>query len=213
MYNQNNPVVIGNPALQPESVKTTEASFGMQFTQRTHGRLTYFRNDVTNMVVLLPTPAGKALYANAGHVISDGVELEVKANFAEGSYIGMNYTFQHPLNTTTGNVLPDVPSQRGNIMANWSINSKLNLYGALLLKGSTPRATGDPRANVPAYGIVNTTFTARDVFDMQQLDFRLSVSNLFNKKYADPSPPPPTLLEDYPKPGRSFFGELRYTFN
>ena len=61
------------------------------------------------------------------------------------------------------------------------------------------------------------TFMAHDV-GTEGLDLSLSVRNLFDTAYHDPSPEfvpdEPELLipEDYPNPGRSIFVELRYRF-
>jgi len=214
LYNFNNPVSMGNPNLKPEKINTLEASLRLELTKSTSSQVTLFRNDIRDAIALsAPNPVtGIAQFENLQTVTSEGVELELKTKFDGGSYLSMNYTYQDPKDSVTGR-LPDVPSQRVNVVANWQINRQFNLNSQLFLKGSTPRAKGDTRGEVPGYGLVNTTLIAQNLSGRWDgLELRLSLYNLFDRKYVDPAPAN-TLLADYPKPGRSFFAEARYKFD
>ncbi|MBI5185727.1 MAG: TonB-dependent receptor [Nitrospinae bacterium] len=214
MYDINNPVISGNPNLKPEKINTLEASVGAEFTESISSRITLFRNSIRDVIAQSdPDPVtGLRVYENSQNVISEGVELEMKAKLHEGSYLAMNYTFQNPREKITGR-LADVPSNKGNIMANWEINEIFHLYGHLFLKGRTPRADGDTRSDVPGYGTVDATLMARNFLKgWEGLELRFSMYNLLDKKYADPAPAG-TLPEDYPRPGRSVLGEVRYMFD
>lgn len=212
LYMTNIPSGAGNPALKPETINTLEVSLGSKLTKSTNSRITLFRNNINNLIALsAPAPIARQ-FENLNSVISEGVELELKTRFNEGSYLAMNYIFQNPRDKITGR-LADVPSRKGNIMANWQINKKFNLGSKLFLKGSMPRAQGDTRSGVAGYGIVNSTLIARNLLKgWEGLELRFSIFNLLDKKYADPAPAN-TLQEDYPKPGRSFFGEARFVFD
>jgi len=213
MYVMGNPVIAGNPNLKPENINTIEASLGSEFTKSTSSRITLFHSNIDNYIGRsAPDSTGLAHFENYGSVTSKGVELELKTKFAGGSYLSMNYTYQDPKDSVTGRVA-DVPSQRVNVVANWQINRQFNLNSQLFLKGSTPRAQGDTRGEVPGYGLVNTTLIAQNLSGRWDgLELQLSLYNLFDRKYVDPAPAN-TLPADYPKPGRSFFAEARYKFD
>lgn len=213
LYQTNNPVVNGNPNLMPETIKTWEASLGSELSRSTSSRITLFRNDIENLIESSPPDpvTGLSLYANSPGIVSEGVELELKTKFDEGSYLASNCTLQNPRNKITGR-LADVPSQKANVIANWQINSQFNLNTQLVLKGSTPRATGDARDAAPGYGLLNTTLIARNgLRKWGEMELRLSIQNLLNREYSDPAPAG-TLAADYPKPGRSFLVEAYYTY-
>lgn len=213
LYTINNPVIVGNPRLKPETVNTIEFSLGSEITKAISSRITLFRNSIDNTIApSAPDPVtGISEYVNSQNVLSEGVEVELKTKFNKGSYLLMNYTFQHPRYKITGR-LANIPSQKGNIMANWQIIKQFNLYSQLFLKGKTPRASGDTRGEAPGYGLVNSTLLARNLLKgWEALELRLSIYNLLGHKYADPAPAD-TLAGDYPRPGRSIFGEVRYTF-
>ncbi len=210
-YNKNGPGWLGNPDVQPEKVKTVEVSLSADITDSISAGLTYFHNDISDLIGFSePDANGTSTTANLHSVTSQGIELEMKAKFRRGSYLAANYTYQKPEDSDTGRELPDVPTHKGNIMANIRLSKYFIWYTHLFFKGKTPRAEGDSRDEVPGYELVNTTLTVRKFSEkLDGLELKASVYNLFDKDYVDPAPPD-TLPGDYPQPGRSFVFEMRY---
>jgi len=211
-YNINNPAWVGNPDVQPEKVKTLEVSLSADITDSIAAGVTYFHNDISDLIGFEPDANGISTTANLHSVTSQGIELEMKAKFRRGSYLAANYTYQKPEDSNTGRELPDVPTHKGNIMANVRLSKYFIWYIHLFFKGKTPRAEGDSRDEVPGYGLVDTTLTVRKFSEkLDGLELRASVYNLLDKDYVDPAPRD-TLPRDYPQPGRSFMFEARYEF-
>jgi outer membrane receptor protein involved in Fe transport len=139
----------------------------------------------------------------------------MKYDFGRGTYLSMNYTYQH-LELWDAYGLPIasfyVPKQIGTLTANIRLNRYLNLNAYLLYRGDWTRSKDDTRDDPGDYAIVNATLTARSFLkDLKGLEVRAAVKNLLNKDYITPQNPI-YLPDDMPMPGINFFLELRYTF-
>ena len=211
LYNQNNTIVVGNPDLEPETIDTFELGLSGRVTDELSFRLTGFYNDIRDIIVPTAGPGGVNVHDNGGRIKIVGVEAEMTYNFNDDSYLTWNYTYQDTENVDAACTVPDVPKHRGIIMLNWGLPRDTNIYVDLLLKGSTPRAVGDPREEAPGYGLVNMAFTAENLFGGGHWELTTAVRNLLDKEYTDPSPVG-TTLSDYPKEGIYYFAGFKFKF-
>lgn len=212
LYNINNPSIIGNPSLKPERVHTYEVGVAGDITDHMSARIAGFYETVDDIIMPSVTSAATSIFENAGESESKGLELEMKLRLPRGSYFAANYTCVNAKNKVTGDLLPDVPAHRGNLMANFRLSRYLNFYVNTFLQASTPRAKGDPRDDVPGYALVNTNLIVRNfLYDYKGLELRMSIFNLFDNKVVDPSPVN-TMPSDFPTPGITFFVGLNYEF-
>lgn len=195
----------GDPDADPEEIETFEASLGARFTKEFSGRITYFHNDMDD---LLGFPPGKNTVENFGSIKVDGIEVEAHYDFGNGSFLTANYTFTDSTDKDDRRS-QDVPRHRGNFMANWEIIKHLNLNVNAYWQDEAPRALGDPRDSMSGYVIVNTTVMARNLWE--KLDLEFSIHNLFDRDYTYPSPPS-TTPKDYPAPGISFVLGAKFRF-
>lgn len=212
LYNTNNPIINGNPDLKPEKVKTLEGGAGIDLDDRSRLNLTLFNNEITDLVV----HEGNS-HANKGEMDTHGLEAEYKRSFRRGSYLSANLTWQEAKNEGESGFAAEVPRFKGTLAGNVRLSSMFSLYTDWFLKGATPRGEGDARDDVPAYGVVNTTLTARNFGGkLEALELRASVYNLMDQPYGDPSPAPSSSLAlmagDYPRAGRNWMAELSYKF-
>ncbi len=208
LYSQNNPALVGNPDLDPETVDTYEISFGAEITDALSSRITGFRNEIKDSVDR-DVIEGKRVFRNKDKIRSQGVEAEVRYDFGKGTYLEANYTYQDVENVNTKERPWDVVKHTGNIMANIRLSKYFNLYTDVYLQGDYERELGDTREDNQGFATVNTTLIAQKF--IEGLELRGSVYNLFDEKYTFPTPIN-TLPEDFPMPGRTFMVELRYEF-
>ncbi|OQX05411.1 MAG: hypothetical protein BWK80_52225, partial [Desulfobacteraceae bacterium IS3] len=80
-YNINNPGWVGNPDVQPEKIKTLEISLSADITDSINAGVTYFHNDISDLIGFEPDANGISTTANLHSVTSQGIELEMKAKF------------------------------------------------------------------------------------------------------------------------------------
>lgn len=210
LYNMNNPAVLGNNNLQPERMKTYEASLGFVHNSNTKTRISYFQNIFNNKIQLVSqsTP-GTFMFSNSGGAKVQGIEAEIKSELGRDSYMYANYTYQDPKDKDTDKRLPDVPNHKGNIGANIGLTRYLNANSNIFIVGERPRTEGDTRNALPAYALVDLTLIAKNFY--HTLELRSSVHNLLDKRYADPAPTG-TIQDDFPREGLSFMLEALYKY-
>ncbi|MFW5641100.1 MAG: TonB-dependent receptor plug domain-containing protein, partial [Thermodesulfobacteriota bacterium] len=104
LYTQNNPALLGNPDLDPETVDTYEISLGAMLENGFSGRITGFWNTIEDNIDLIQIDetTGNAIFGNKDDLESIGMELELRFNFDSNTYVGMNYTYQDSENQDTG---------------------------------------------------------------------------------------------------------------
>lgn len=214
LYNRNNPVNVGNPNLNPEKIKTYEVGTTVRLKKHFTVDLNYFYNDIEDLIIW--DSASPANHLNAGTAEIDGVELILSGKYSHDNYWKITYTYQDPEDGDTGADLPYVPTQRATAGINYGITEYLTAHADILWTGSRPRHSNDPRPDIAKYAVVNLALTADRFF--KNLEVQFAVFNLFDEDYTDPdtsvgdTQPIPLIPNDFPREGRSFWGELRYTF-
>lgn len=207
LHSINNPVAVGNPALDPEKIKTYEVALGFRPHQKAAVNVTFFYNKFTDRIELdqsLIIPR----FRNAGEATIYGVESEIQY-FIGKNRIYANHTWQRPEDDEQETRIPDVPSHRVNLGLDWKAGKYFSGNINVLYVGKRPRAENDPRDDLDAYETVNANVIIKNFF--KTFEIRCSAYNLFDKTYAYPAPAG-TLKDDYPAAGASYFIEVRYTF-
>jgi len=211
----NNPVVIGNPSLDPEKVDTFEIGLGYNITEHIRCNVNYFYNRIRDRI--FPVPGNPPVqFGNTGGARINGVEAELKADFGNNNYFYANYTYQDAEETSTRSRLADVPIHKANFGINIDFWKYVNANLHTFISGPRPRQSGpdsvkdgDTRADLPSHTVVDLTFVGKNFID--NFEIRSSIFNLFDKGYDDPAPKN-TVPTDYPQQERSFIVELRYSF-
>jgi len=209
LYN-NNLSAIGNPNLQPEQIRTYEAALGYRL-KTSHGiSLTYFHNDIDNLIT---TDTGSpAHYLNMGGAEIEGIEVGISGAYSADAYWKLSYTWQDPRNADNDARLPNVPSQRAAFSVNYGVCKYLNAHTDILWTGERPRVSGDDRGDMPSYTTVDLTLIAKNFY--KGVEIRGMIHNLFDTEYEDPdlSGAQKLIPFDYPREGISALVELSYRF-
>ncbi len=98
---------------------------------------------------------------------------------------------------------------KGNIGINASITKYINANLHVFIRGDMVRDEADSREDSPGSVLLNLTPTAKELFN--NLNIRASLFYLLDKDYNNPSPIN-TIPTDIPRPGRTFYLGLGYTF-
>ncbi|MGZ5051135.1 MAG: TonB-dependent receptor plug domain-containing protein [Methylobacter sp.] len=208
----NNPVLLGNPMLKPEEVKTFEAGIIAHPVAGVTTQATYYHSAINQIISPIFVQAATLQYSNNGSLIAEGVELEGRYDFdgnLQGSYISVNYVLQRSIQL--GQQLADVPQHRANLTANWAFDNTWSSFAHVLIKGDTLRSLGDTRNDVPAYALFDIGLLGRNMFG-KKVDISFNVYNLFDKRYYDPAPTSLSFIGDYQMAGRAFFGHVSLRF-
>ncbi|WP_031437789.1 TonB-dependent receptor plug domain-containing protein [Methylobacter tundripaludum] len=205
----NNNVLVGNPTLKPEEVKTFETGIIAHPMVGLTAQATYYHSAISQMIS--PVSGQTTTFSN-GSLLSEGVELEARYDFdgnLQGSYISANHVLQHSVQL--GQQLADVPRNRTNLIVNWAFDNRWSSFTHVLIKDSTLRNLGDTRNDVPGYALFDVGLLGKNMFG-KKVDVSFNVYNLFDKRYYDPAPTSLNFVGDYQMAGRAFFGHVSLKF-
>jgi len=208
----NNPVLLGNPTLKPEEVKTFESGIIAHPVVGLTTQATYYHSAINQIISPVASQTTALQYANNGSLVSEGVELETRYDFDgnwQGSYVSANYVLQH--STQLNRQLADVPRHRTNLTANWAIDNTWSSFAHVLIKDSTLRNPGDTRNDAPGYALFDMGLLGKNMFG-KKVDISFNVYNVFDKRYYDPAPTGLSFIGDYQMAGRTFFGHVSLKF-
>lgn len=207
-----NPVANGNPALQPETIATTEAALVWQPTADTHLGMNVFRQRLRNLIGLVPNPAPApgATYGNAGRQRGEGFELEATWDAQRSLRLSAHYSYQRMTDTAANADAGYAPRHDAYARADWRFDAgRLASLQVNRIAGRA-RASGDTRPPVPDYTSVDLTL--RHDAGRSGWTAALAVRNLFNADVREPSLAPGAIPGDLPQAPRALSLELGYRY-
>ena len=200
---------LGNPDIDPETIKTFETSLEVPFLKYYTMTVNYFHNQIDDIIRLDTSVPSPYPFINVkGESVIDGVETELTCNFGKNRYGYLNISYQNS-EDDTGQDLPYVASWMGNVGYNHEFFGMLNTNVNLYWTGERTRANGDTRDKAPSATLVDLTLILKNIY--KTLEIRGSFFNLFDEDYVDPSTIT-TVTYDLPQHGRMFLAEIRYSF-
>jgi outer membrane cobalamin receptor len=209
-YGRSNPVVQGNPNLEPETNNTLEAAFSWQARANTQLNLTLFRYEMKNLIRTVPNAvAGTgSTYKNTGDQKGHGLELEAVVAATRELRISSNYSWQKSTDEATGKDAGYAPHHHLYGRADWQFADGYMAGLQANWVAKRERAAGDLRTPLADYKTVDLTLrTTR----RNQWNFNASVRNLFNADVREPSLGPGLQLpNDLPMAPRAFSVQATY---
>jgi outer membrane receptor for ferrienterochelin and colicins len=207
LYNVNNPVLIGNPNLKPETNQSTELAFSWQATSTLQANLNLFRYLWDD--ILRPDSSGTL--QNAGRQHGEGIETELVWDARKDLRLSGNYAFQQSEDETTKQDAGNAPRHHFYARADWRFVPRWILDAQLNYIADRKRAPGDTRPAIADYHTVDLTLRSQK--QSKGLDFAFTIRNLFNADAREPSPygtPFVPIPNDLPLVPREYRVELNY---
>ena len=216
---------LSNPGLKPEEVKNFEASASWEPRPALSFQLAAYRagyRGIVQEVSGVPCPQIPGCtktnqFQNVGRLQIQGLQADAKWN--PGSYhFQANYTFTSPRDPDRDRRVGDIAAHRVNFLGgtrylNDRLDTELRVNGVLGRKtGATTTVTNNPFPKIADYFIVSTAFTYRRL--VPGVDLQLSVENLLNQDYWDPSLRNPSgfpIAAQMHQPGATAFLRFRVT--
>jgi len=206
-FTQNNPVVLGNKNLNPETIHTYEWAFDYRpiSSLRTAVNLYYYQID--NLISAVPDSGRLTnIYQNSGNQNGYGTEFEWNWQVTEQWNLKGNYAWQHATNEVTNQPVAGVPEHhvyaalQWQFMPNWQFQPQLNWIGE-----RSPLLADNQKLS--DYETID--FTLRGKKLLGHLNLTASLRNAFDIKYYEQATPVPGNLT---MPGRSFYLEASVDF-
>lgn len=209
---KNNPVVLGNPDLDPERINTIELGFAYNLNSNLTTNLTLFDYRSRDMIEFVQDyMATTKTAANVHDQDGRGFEWEVNWKPLPQLHIAGSYSQQDATDEATGNPIADAPGKQFKMDVNWDFHPNWYLHGQLNWVGDRERLRVPQtaaRAPVDDCTLANISLGRKNI--LSKLDAFLTVRNLADAKAYEPGSP--EINEDYPLESRSIWLELRYNF-
>ena len=210
----NNPSVLGNPNLDPETIESLEVAFDYRFSERLKIGLNVFTYKWGDIIEFIPDEnSSTSTASNDGTQIGKGFEFEADWKLRNELRVTASYSLQKSYDQDTHDATSQSPERRLFValqydgLGNWQGNTQFNWVM------DRNRDQRDARSDIDDYSTVDVTVRRKRNGDPWALS--LSVKNIFNADAREPSPwsdPVASVPNDLPLEGRRYLGEVEYLF-
>ncbi len=201
MYARNNPSNIGDENLKSEKIKSYEMGGYLKLDDKSsYINTNFYHNQITNVITIaFNSGLGLNQYSNSDSKQTFfGMENELNMRLTDWAKGNLSYSYTYGEDSKTDLKISGISHHKITAGVNFIYQDYLTFNVTSLYYSKKERARGDTRDDVDAYNLVNTTLNFIKIQDMQ---FSLSVHNLFDKSYFSPEPVG-LVYYDLPRPGR-----------
>lgn len=211
-FNQNNPAVLGNPNLNPETIDTYEWAIDYRPTYSLRTTLNIYHYEIENLIFTVRDPnLVTSTFQNNGR--QEGYGGEFEWDWHPVGQVGFrgNYAWQNATNQETGLRVVGVPEHHAyfaadwHFMPHWQVQSQVNW---VLDRTNPINAATGTSIPLPDYETVDLTLRGTKLF--KHLTLAASMRNLFDTDVREPAIV--GLPENLPMPGRNFYFEASVDF-
>jgi len=205
LYVENNPSVLGNRNLNPETMDTYEIAFNYKPTGNLDLNFNLFHYEIDDLIE--QTIAAKVkVFDNSGVQKGKGFEAEFDWSVSQELSIKGNYAYQRSKNKLTHSDAGHVPHHQVYLRGDWKFASKWLLNFQSNWIGERERVVGDPRSDLGGY--TKTDLHLRYGDEYSPWNISVGLKNVFNDDIREPTISPGFVPNDLPLPGRVWFFEL-----
>jgi outer membrane receptor for ferrienterochelin and colicins len=210
MYAINNPTVLGNPNLKPETTDTWEAAVVWQPSGSTQLGLNLFQYQMKDVLrfVANSDPTTGATAQNTGQQRGHGFELEGSWDASRSLRVAGNYSYQRLLDRQTEQDAGLAPHQKLYLRGDWRVAGDWTVNGQWNWVAGRNREAADARPQIKDYDTFDLTLTKGS--HQSKWSLTAGVRNLFDSDAREPSLAPGSIPNDLPLPRRTWVAQLQY---
>lgn len=211
-YSINNPVSRGNPDIQPETQRTTEAVLIWQPNRAAQLALSVFGYKMDDIIRATPNAlAGTGTtYNNTGDQRGKGFELSGSWEPVNALRLQASYSYQRSRDEATGVDAGYAPHHHGYLLADWRLGSAWRLGAQVNHVAGRARPAGDARPPVADYTALDLSL--RLALPGTGWTLAAQLHNALDADIREPSLAPGRIPNDLPMAPRSFSVEASYRF-
>ncbi|MCU7936270.1 MAG: TonB-dependent receptor [Candidatus Thiodiazotropha sp. (ex Dulcina madagascariensis)] len=210
LHAQNNPIGLGNPDLEPETMDTLELAFIYLPTVDLRLAANLFAYDIEGLIEFVSDSGeASATAQNAHDQKGHGAELEVDWETTDTLRLMGNLAWHNAEDKATGHPVPGAPRLQAYANAHWRFLPKWSIDGQWSWVGNRQRAAGDTRSEVDDYHIVNLTLRRKQF--LNHFDLAVALRNLFDEDVREPGAAS-SIPNDYPMDSRALWAGLQVNF-
>lgn len=206
--NRNNPVLLGNKHLRPETINTYEWAWDYRPSSSFRTALNIFYYEISDLILSVPdAKRSTSTFQNSGDQDGYGTEFEWNWQLHEQWNLAGNYAWQNADNQRTDTPVSYVPEHHVYVavewrfLPKWQLRPQLNWIGGRVAQAGDNRPLGD-------YETVDLTLRGKKL--LNHLNLSASLRNAFDERYREHATM--RLPENIPMPGRSFYFEASVGF-
>lgn len=209
---RNNPVALGNPAITPERIGTTELALDWHPNERLGATLNLYRYRMSDLIRFVPNanPATGNTAQNEGRQNGHGLEAELRWQLMPGAQLQSALAWQHSRDGATGLAVADVPQRLVRVGLDFALTGDWHLQAQARQVSGRRRAAGDARPAVADYTLSDLSLRSPEMGGGWSL--QLAINNLFNVDAREPSAAPGNIRFDYPLARRNWRLQAQYAF-
>lgn len=207
LYAVNNPAFLGNPALAPERLKSTELAFSLTPSTPWTWDINVYQFRIRDFIDFVQDSSGSFTAQNAGRIRGRGLETEVRYQLPIPLQLLANYSYQHTEDERSGQPLGLAPREEAFLRATWNFKPEWQLTPQLTWIGKRQRQAGDVREDLEGYTSLDVTLRRLQL--QEHFALALIGRNLCDADVREPSRGPgpgqasPAFPNDLPQAGRS----------
>mgnify|MGYP000216616706 CR=1 FL=1 len=209
---QTNPLFLGNPDLEPETLKSYELAFNYKPTYDLSVDLNLFQYYWKDIIQFVPNANQTRTAQNTGEQEGHGIELEASWQVNDHLSVLSNYSWQKSEDELNNADTANAPEQQFYIRTNIALANEWDISLQANRVMDRNRVFNDNRKDIKDYTTID--FTLRKSFT-DKLELGLIGKNIFNDDAREPSingQPLPAISNDLPLERRRIYGDIRYKF-
>lgn len=209
LFLENNPVQIGNPDLDPETIEVLELVFDYRPSKELRTAVSLFAYEIEDLIDLVPDQgASSNTYQNAKQQDGYGFEVETAWQVTGRFHLSGNFSVQRSKDGVTKAAVPFAATRQLYVASQWAFLPDWTFASRVNWIVGRERAPGDPRPSLDDYVLVDVSLRNQRLSAAWEM--AVGVRNLFDEQAFEPSSG--EIPGDYPLAGRSAFFELRRRF-
>lgn len=209
LFLQNNPSALGNTALDPEVIDTTELVFDYQPNFENRLVLNLYRFKAKDLIDKAPVAGTSFLQTvNLFNLNGQGAEFEWTYRPAELWRVDFNFAYQKTENAVTQLQVANAPGKSASVRVYYDVNNSWQISSWAHWIADRPRAANDTRAPLPDYQLWNLSLSYQPSGSAWQI--KTTARNLLDKKVYEPSST--AISNDFLMDGRSLSLQVSYNW-
>lgn len=202
LYFRNNPTVIGNPNLKPETIDMLELVFDYRPAYDIETVLSLYAYQADDIIEFDSNHVAQNARSQEGH----GLELDGGWQATDTLQLKGNLALQYSEDKQTGATTPNAPRYKVYLAARWRMAQTWSSQLQSTWVGDRVRPNTDARPAIRDYNLVDLALRYQPLG--QRWELAAMVRNLFDTTAREPSTG--TIPDDYPLAGRAVFLEARF---
>lgn len=206
LYAINNPIILGNPDLEPEKIQTTEIAFDYRpnFDWQLMTNLFYYQSE--DLITYISSNDGTSVAQNASNRDGYGAEFEAHWKPSDSLHIKAGYAWQKSEDKHSKESIADAPGQVFDVNVNWTLNDQIGLHIDTRWIMDRKRLTNDSRNDIADYNWSNLSVSYKIT---NEWNAQVTVRNIFDTNAFEASDG--QIPEDYPLDSRGYWLSINYT--